>query len=170
MPDPGKNKRREFLGYVIGIFSFLVGLVLGIPFIASLIGPSLRLKKTHFAKVADLNAVPEGQPVSLRYTDTAQDAYIRSQTVRDVWVIKKSPSEVTVFSPICPHLGCHFNWSPQQNEFFCPCHGSRFAVDGKVLGGPAPRPLDTLPVQIIAGVVYVKWETFEVGLSQKIVV
>ncbi len=167
---PEKITRHKFLGYAVGIFSGLIGLALGIPFIASFIGPSLRVRAGRFTKVADLDSLPQGRPVSLSYLDVTQDAYIRSQTVRSVWAIKKSPSEVTVFSPTCPHLGCHYNWSSGQGEFICPCHGSRFAPDGKVLGGPAPRPLDTLPVQITAGALYVRWESFKVGVSQKIVV
>ncbi len=170
MPDDEKIPRHKFLGYAVGIFSGLIGVALGIPFVASLIGPSLRMKEGRFTKVADLDSLPQGRPISLRYPDVAQDAYVRSQTVRNVWAVKKSSAEVTVFSPICPHLGCHYDWSSREGEFICPCHGSRFAIDGKVLGGPAPRSLDTMPVQIIAGSLYVKWERFKVGVSQKIAV
>jgi cytochrome b6-f complex iron-sulfur subunit len=40
----------------------------------------------------------------------------------------------------CTHLGCIVKRSG--NEFKCPCHGSRFALDGKVISGAAPRPLE----------------------------
>lgn len=43
-------------------------------------------------------------------------------------------------SMICTHLGCIVMRS--QDGFQCPCHGSKFARDGKVLKGPAPRDLD----------------------------
>ncbi len=44
------------------------------------------------------------------------------------------------------------------------------AKDGKVLGGPSPRPLDTLPHKIQNGVLFVKWERFKIGVRQEIIV
>jgi menaquinol-cytochrome c reductase iron-sulfur subunit len=97
-----------------------------------------------------------------------QDAYIHETAVHSAWVIVHSPAEVTVFSPICPHAGCYFNWDSSTNHFECPCHGSVFSIDGKVLGGPAPRPLDTLPHEMKDGELYVGWERFKSGTPEKI--
>ena len=41
----------------------------------------------------------------------------------------------------CPHLGCALKWNPQEHSWDCPCHGSRFAQDGKRLDGPATDDL-----------------------------
>lgn len=45
-------------------------------------------------------------------------------------------------SAICTHLGCTVEWFKGPKRFECPCHGSFYAPDGTLLGGPAPRPLD----------------------------
>jgi len=39
--------------------------------------------------------------------------------------------------PRCPHLGCALKWNPHERSWDCPCHGSRFSGEGKLLNGPA---------------------------------
>jgi glycine/D-amino acid oxidase-like deaminating enzyme len=41
----------------------------------------------------------------------------------------------------CPHLGCALKWNPQEHSWDCPCHGSRFTADGKLIDGPASGDL-----------------------------
>ena len=41
----------------------------------------------------------------------------------------------------CPHLGCALQWNPQERTWDCPCHGSRFTEDGKLLDNPATGDL-----------------------------
>ena len=41
----------------------------------------------------------------------------------------------------CPHLGCALKWNTQEHSWDCPCHGSRFSEDGKLLDNPATGDL-----------------------------
>lgn len=49
----------------------------------------------------------------------------------------------------CTHLGCTFPWNPMDQQFQCPCHGSRYAPDGTVVRGPAPLPLKIVQVAVV---------------------
>lgn len=48
----------------------------------------------------------------------------------------------------CTHLGCTFPWNGNDQEFQCPCHGSRYSPDGSVVRGPAPLPLKLVHVAV----------------------
>jgi glycine/D-amino acid oxidase-like deaminating enzyme/nitrite reductase/ring-hydroxylating ferredoxin subunit len=60
-------------------------------------------------------------------------------------VVKKQ-GKVKAFSTVCPHLGCQIEWNDGEDTWDCPCHGSRFELDGTLKHGPAKRGLD--PVEI----------------------
>ncbi|MCJ7498521.1 MAG: ubiquinol-cytochrome c reductase iron-sulfur subunit, partial [candidate division Zixibacteria bacterium] len=109
-----------------------------------------------------------GKPVRLNFSTQTEDAYLYQTAVSSVWVIKNSSSEVTVYSPVCPHLGCYYNWNPQNEHFECPCHNSVFSISGKVLAGPSPRQLDTLSSRIENGTLFVRWEQFKAGIPEKV--
>lgn len=49
----------------------------------------------------------------------------------------------------CTHLGCTVPWREDEGRFNCPCHSSIFDPAGEVLSGPAPRPMDLFPIEII---------------------
>ncbi len=51
-------------------------------------------------------------------------------------------------SSVCTHLGCITRFQPNQDQIACPCHGSRFALDGEVIAGPAPRALRWLQMAL----------------------
>ncbi len=53
---------------------------------------------------------------------------------------------VTAVSPTCTHLGCQLNFNRAEKSWDCPCHGSRFSVDGEVLQGPAVHRLERKPL------------------------
>jgi cytochrome b6-f complex iron-sulfur subunit len=53
----------------------------------------------------------------------------------------------SAFSLTCTHLGCTVEQN--KDEFVCPCHGSHFDLDGKLLHGPAAKPLASLRIETI---------------------
>ncbi|MCW8193880.1 FAD-dependent oxidoreductase [Proteobacteria bacterium 005FR1] len=61
----------------------------------------------------------------------------------DSYAVYRSPEgELKTLSPICPHMKCMVHWNSADKSWDCPCHGSRFDVEGEVLEGPAYKPLE----------------------------
>jgi menaquinol-cytochrome c reductase iron-sulfur subunit len=166
-PAPHTASRRAFLATASGVLVTLIGAFLAVPLVGTLLGPAFRRVQRHFARVAPVAGLPLHQPVELSFRDRERDAFLIEDVTRQVWAVRHTAEDVTVFSPICPHLGCRYRWVSGRRHFHCPCHDSVFAVDGRVLSGPAPRPLDTLPIEIRDGELRVKWERFEPGIPQK---
>jgi menaquinol-cytochrome c reductase iron-sulfur subunit len=99
----------------------------------------------------------------------------------DVFQLPNSESKFTVpvtyknigialFSPVCPHLGCRFNWNKAAQIFLCPCHGSTYTKYGKHMAGPANRGLDPLPFQDKSGIAQVTWINFAQTTADRLIV
>lgn len=58
--------------------------------------------------------------------------------------VVKNHGKVVVWAQNCSHLGCSIAFNKDASTFDCPCHGSRFNLDGSVLHGPAANPLSHL--------------------------
>ncbi|MGH7164848.1 MAG: ubiquinol-cytochrome c reductase iron-sulfur subunit, partial [Nitrospiraceae bacterium] len=97
-----------------------------------------------------------------------RDGYLEAKTHKAVWVVKQSDGQVTVFSPLCTHLGCGYHWDGAERKFKCPCHGSVYDGSGNVLHGPAPRPLDQLPSKVEGGRLLVMYKEFKAGLPKSV--
>ena len=61
------------------------------------------------------------------------------------YAVKKG-GKTLYYAVTCSHLGCSINFNKDAQRFECPCHGSRFSIDGKVTHGPAAFPLSHLKV------------------------
>jgi cytochrome b6-f complex iron-sulfur subunit len=55
-------------------------------------------------------------------------------------------NEASALSARCTHLGCTLSFDPLSNRFQCPCHGSRFDINGKRVAGPARKDLERIPI------------------------
>jgi cytochrome b6-f complex iron-sulfur subunit len=75
------------------------------------------------------------------------DGTVRFNKEEKAYVIG-CPGGVYALSAVCTHLGCITRFLSDQNVIACPCHGSRFDLEGSVVEGPAPRPLPWLEVGI----------------------
>ena len=57
-------------------------------------------------------------------------------------IYKDKNGSIHALSPICTHVGCEVKWNNAELTWDCPCHGSRFDLDGRVIEGPAATDLE----------------------------
>jgi menaquinol-cytochrome c reductase iron-sulfur subunit len=157
------GSRRTFFQWVIGAVAAIIGAGLAVPLVGYVLSPAFKRREPLWVQVGDVHALKVLEPTQLDYIATVRDGWMESKAQKAVWAVKQAGGEVTVFSPICTHLGCGYRWDESVRKFKCPCHGSVFDVTGTVVGGPAPRPLDTLPVKVEAGRLFVIYKEFVPG-------
>ncbi len=108
-------------------------------------------------KWVDAGAVPElapNKPEHIVVHRKRQDGWNHTEEDAAAWVVKAPNGNIMAFAPQCTHLGCAYGWDVNARHFVCPCHGSVFGVDGRVLAGPAPRPLDRYETRVEDGQLY----------------
>ncbi len=71
---------------------------------------------------------------------------VLKEGLKPLAVYRDESGTVHASSAVCVHLGCIVQWNGEEKTFDCPCHGSRFTCDGKVVNGPANRNLKTADV------------------------
>ena len=125
---PKQMNRRDFLGLTS---LWTAGAAIGVFFadIMRLPKPQVLPEASNWFRVGSPIEYPSG---TLRI--------LAEQKVR----IISTPEGIAAMSLICTHLGCIVGETA--DGFQCPCHGSVFDVQGRVVGGPAPRPLRWLEV------------------------
>ena len=95
---------------------------------------------------------PDPVEATLTYRD--DEGYYSEIRRQRVYLFSEN-GRLVALSSTCSHLGCGVSWDPGKRLFLCPCHGGAYHRDGTVAGGPPPRPLRRLPIEIVQGTVYV---------------
>lgn len=130
-------------------------LALAAPAAAYLLFKPKSQKQSDFVPAADLTQLTVGKPEEVVFRRTRVDGWRVLNEKSTAWVVRKDDRSVVAFAPQCTHLACAYHWDEKATSFFCPCHNSVFAIDGKVVSGPAPRPLDRYVTRIEQGKVLI---------------
>jgi menaquinol-cytochrome c reductase iron-sulfur subunit len=167
MGEQDVTRRNFMVRTIIGIFVF-IGAVLAVPLAGFGILPVLRKRKPGWSDTGSVLDLAVNEPQERRFFEVVKTGWQEEKVERYIWLVKKPDGAVVAFAPNCPHLGCGYRWFSSDQRFKCPCHASVFDITGKVLSGPAPRPLDTLETRVEDRKVLVKFEVFQVGTSRKV--
>jgi len=135
--------RRGFITWITAAVGSFITVVIGLPALDYLIAPALKSSTTDtWIPLGKLDSFEVGKPTLATFTRTIANGWEQTVNSYGVFVYRKSQTEVVAFSNVCTHLGCRVNWQADKQEYICPCHDGHFSIDGKVVSGPPPRPLD----------------------------
>ena len=133
-----------------------------------------------FIRLAEVSDLEVGVPKKFAIVEDKRDKWSRYKDVPvgAVYLLLQKGKEdergepkVIAFNTVCPHLGCFVDYRPEQQDYFCPCHDSNFALDGSLKKGVSPRDMDTLKVEIRKGhEVWVKFQRFKANTKEQIVI
>ncbi len=140
--------RRTFLVSVIYGLWGLIAVALGIPASIYLLIPPRARKHDEWVEAGDISNLKPGTPAEIVFRRTLEDGWKITSQKSTAWVVKLPDKRVVAYAPQCTHLGCAYHWDDRKGNFLCPCHSSTFGLDGRVLTGPAPRPLDRYEVRV----------------------
>ena len=135
------SERRGFLAGIIGLWG-AISAALAIPALRYVFGSKSSQGEAAWFNVGDVSQLPTGIPQEMSFERARGDAWRAVKEKATIWAVKSEDGKVIAFAPGCTHLGCAFHYEETKRQFLCPCHDSYFTLDGKVLSGPAPRPLD----------------------------
>jgi len=175
--SPAQPGRRDFLtkaaAVTIGAATTIVPAGVGL---VTVLDP-LRRKSaaSEFVPVTTLEALPEdGTPRRFEIVADRVDAWNKFPRVPvgAVYLRRVAGGSVQALNVTCPHAGCPVEFKAGAGSFLCPCHDSKFNLDGTLVAGarsPSPRALDSLTAEVRNGAeVWVKFQNFEAGKSAKI--
>ncbi|MEO7650609.1 MAG: ubiquinol-cytochrome c reductase iron-sulfur subunit [Bryobacteraceae bacterium] len=147
MDNNGGERRTLLLTVLYGLWG-LIGSALSIPAAVYLLFPPKLRKGTEWADAGDIAKLEPNTPLEMVFRHNRTDGWKVFSEKSTAWVVKLADNKVVALGPQCTHLGCAYHWEDQKKEFLCPCHTSTFSIEGKVLTGPAPRPLDRYETKI----------------------
>jgi Rieske Fe-S protein len=140
-------ERRRFLAGIVNTIQGLIGGTLAFVLGGAVLAPSFAKREENWLSAGSLSGLAENEPTPVTVRVARQDGY--SQVVeRQVVFLVKSGDSVKALSSTCTHLGCRVSWNAESEQLLCPCHGGMYDRTGKVVGGPPPAPLATMPTKV----------------------
>ena len=127
-------KRRRFLNLFLTI--------LGLTAVGSFVYPLVRF-------LAPAGGKAEAKPITLKKSEipvgTAREIPFNNTPAI---IINRPDKGFVALSRVCTHLGCLVEYDRIQNRLICPCHGAIFDLEGNVVSGPPPKPLQMFPLRV----------------------
>ena len=152
MPDSPHMNRREFVTIVTATVGTAMGAAIGLPAIGYVLTPATNIQEAEaWIPLGPLNNFPPGVPTLISFVRTQVNGWEKTANSHGVFIVRGEGDELKVLSNVCTHLSCRVNWDDTAKQFKCPCHDAAFDIDGGIIHGPQPRPLDEYEYKIEDG-------------------
>jgi cytochrome b6-f complex iron-sulfur subunit len=138
--------RRSFLKFSNRLLTVTgLAVIIG-PVLAYFYPPKLEETPSEPVLVGNADELPEGESKTVRFG-------------RYPALIINTRDGLRAYSAVCTHFACICKWDPDIEQIVCPCHEGYFdALDGHVVSGPPPEPLEPLNVEVVDNEIYVGGE------------
>lgn len=148
--------RRGFMSAIVTFMGSAIGAIVGLPGIAYLVSPGMKEQKSNnWLSLGPLDGFRIGVPTAFNYTTSKINGWEKTVKSSTVYIVRNTEGHVKAFSNICTHLSCNASWHKEQGHYICPCHDAHYAMDGAVISGPAPRPLDQYETKMDSGNLFI---------------
>lgn len=138
-----KITRKEFTKLLKGFFAATGLTAVGAPIVAYFFPADLSETPSEPVLVAPESELPVGAGKTVRFG-------------RYPALVINTEEGLKAYSAVCTHFACICKWDPDLNQIVCPCHDGYFdPLDGHVIAGPPPTPLETLSVKVVDGEIFV---------------
>jgi len=152
MAESSELGRRQFVKVVLGAIGALMTAVIGLPAVGYIIAPAAKKQEGEaWIPLGPLENYPIGKPTLFNFTRSKVNGWEKTVNSYGAYVVRYTADEYKVFSNTCTHLSCRVNWQEDAANFHCPCHDGIFDIQGRVGGGPPPRPLDEYETKLEDG-------------------
>lgn len=152
---PRSFTRRTFLGWTIAVLMTATVVTGVLPILVYFWPAPPKGQRKGPLKVSlqtPIDQIKEGDAVKINAPTSPNSAFIMADGGGDNskgdlafgGFVVKNQGKLDVYAMNCSHLGCSVAFNKDAKSFDCPCHGSRFHIDGTVLHGPAAYPLSHL--------------------------
>lgn len=148
------SDRRDFFKRLVNGATAAMAAVVGVPLAGLFALPAFSEPEAGWRECGPVDAFPVGDISLVPLKPLEQRDWPEDWGTEAAWVYRERAQEFVVYNLHCTHVGCPVNWSPQAQRFFSPCHGGVFDIDGRVLAGPPPRPLDRYETRIENGILF----------------
>jgi Rieske Fe-S protein len=152
MPDSPHMNRREFVTVVTVVVGTAIGAAVGLPAIGYILTPATNTQESEaWIPLGPLANFPPGVPTLVSFVRTKVNGWEKTSNSHGVFVVRGEGDQMKTLSNVCTHLSCRVNWHEADKEFKCPCHDAAFDINGGIIHGPQPRPLDEYEFKIEDG-------------------
>ncbi len=157
MGHSNRVTRRDFVKVVSGVFGTIMGAGIAFPLIGYSLDPAIKSSggKESWLQIGAVDDYEINVPATFSFTRTQINGWEKTSSTYGGFVVRKSETEFEVLSNICTHLGCRIAWHEDKQAYVCPCHDAVFDMDGNVVSGPPPRPLDNYEYKIEDGKLFI---------------